>query len=87
MHDMVEEVAGPIIRGKLWHEESPWGVVMNNMRAKKRGEHVVQPFADGATRLLVWRVSSSLSYHLVREGVLHHGCDQGVRVRFPSYGC
>ena len=34
MHDMVEGVARPIIRRKFWHEESPWRVVMDNMRAK-----------------------------------------------------
>ena len=49
MHDVVKGVARPIIRGKFWHEESPWGVVMNNMGAKRRGEHVIQPFANGAS--------------------------------------
>ena len=85
MHDMVEGVDGPIVRGKFRHEKSPWGVVMNNMRAKRRGEHVVQHFADGASVWLVWGVSPNLSYRLVREDVLHHGSDQGVRVR--SLGC
>ena len=47
MHDMVEEVTRPIIRRKFWHEESPWRVVMDNMRAKMRGEHVIQSFANG----------------------------------------
>ena len=61
MHDVVEEVAGPIIRGEFGHDESPWGVVMNNIRAKRRGEHVVQPFADGANGWLVWEVSPSLA--------------------------
>ena len=83
---MVEGVAGPIIRGKFRHEESPWGVVMNNMRAKRRGEHVVQPFADGASVWLVWGVSPSLSYRLVRGNVLHHESDQRVRMRFPGRG-
>ena len=50
---MVEGVAGPIISGEFWHEKSPWGVVMNNMQAKRHGEHVVQPFADGANGWLV----------------------------------
>ena len=86
MHDMVEEVARPIVRGELRHNKSPWRVVMNNMRAKGRGEHVVQSFADGASGWLVWRVSSNLSYRLVWEDVLHNGCDQGVRVRFPGCG-
>ena len=62
MHDMVEGVVGPIVREEFRHEESPWGLVMNNMRAERRGEHVVQPFADGANGWLVWEVSPSLSY-------------------------
>ena len=82
---MVEGVAGPIIRGEFRHEESPWGLVMNNMRAKRRGEHVVQPFADGGTRWFVWEVSPNLLYHLVRGNVLHHRGDHRVRVR--SLGC
>ncbi|KAL6312228.1 hypothetical protein AAG906_020313 [Vitis piasezkii] len=49
-------VAGPIVCGEFWHEESPWGLVMNDMRAERRGEHVVQPFADGANGWLVWEV-------------------------------
>ena len=48
MHDMVEWITRPIIRRKFWHKESPWGVVMDDMRAKRRGEHVIQPFADKA---------------------------------------
>ena len=86
MHDMVEGVAGPIVRGEFRHEKSPWGIVMNNMRAKRRGEHVVQSFADGASGWLVWGVSPSLAYRLVREDVMHHGSDQGVRVRSPGCG-
>ncbi|RVW32650.1 hypothetical protein CK203_076490 [Vitis vinifera] len=41
MHDMIEGVAGPIVCGEFGHEESPWGLVMNDMRAERRGEHVV----------------------------------------------
>ena len=62
MHDMVEGVAGPIVCGEFGLEESPWGLVMNDMRVERRGEHVVQPFADGANGWLIWEVSPSLSY-------------------------
>ena len=62
MHDMVERVVGPIVRGEFGYKESPWGLVMNDMRAKRRGEHVGQPFADGANGWLVWEVLPSLSY-------------------------
>ena len=83
MHDMVKGVTRPIVRREFRHEKSPWGIVMNNMRAKRRGEHVVQPFADGATGWLVWEVSPNLSYRLVRGNilnVLYHGGDHRVRV-------
>ncbi|RVW17412.1 hypothetical protein CK203_094138 [Vitis vinifera] len=40
----------------------PWGLVMGDMRAKGRGEHVIQPFADGANGWLVWEVSPSWSF-------------------------
>ena len=53
MHDMVEGVAGPIVCGEFWYEKSPWGLVMNDMRAERHEEHVVQPFADGVNGLLV----------------------------------
>ena len=66
MHDVVEGVIGLIIRGEFRHDESPWGVVMNNMRAKRRGEHVVQPFADGAEGWLIWEVSPSWSHSFKR---------------------
>ena len=77
MHDMVEGFAGPIVCGKFRHEKSPWGVVMNDMRAKRRREHVVQSFVDEANGWLVWGVSPSLSYRLVREDVLHQGVIRG----------
>ena len=53
MHDMIEGVVGPIVCGEFWYEESPWGLVMNDMRAEGRGEHVIQPSADGADGWLV----------------------------------
>ena len=62
MHDMVERVAGPIVCGEFGHEESPWGLVMNDMRAEMRGEHVIQSFADGANGWLIWEVSPKLSF-------------------------
>ena len=83
---MIEGVVGPIVCGEFGHEESLWGLVMNDMRAEGRGEHVVQPFADGATRWLVWEVSPNLSYCLVRGNVLHHRGDHRVRVRSTCYG-
>ena len=46
MNDMVERVAGPIVCGEFGHEESSWGLVMDDMRAEGRGEHVIQPSAD-----------------------------------------
>ncbi|KAL6328109.1 hypothetical protein AAG906_033391 [Vitis piasezkii] len=54
---------------------------MDDMRAKGRGEHVVQPFADGANGWLVWEVSPSWSFRRVRVIVPHHWGDQGVTMR------
>ena len=59
---MIEGVIGPIVCGKFGHKESPWGLIMNDMRVERHGEHVVQPFADGANRRLIWEVSPRLSY-------------------------
>ncbi|RVW85608.1 hypothetical protein CK203_037578 [Vitis vinifera] len=68
MHDTIEGVAGAIVCGEFWHKESPWGLVMNDMRAERRGEHVVQPFDDGANGWLVWEVSPSLSVRVCCPG-------------------
>ena len=62
MHDVIEGIVGSIVCGKFWYEESPWGLVMDDMRAEGRGEHVVQPFADGTSWWLAWEVSPILSY-------------------------
>ncbi|RVW48951.1 hypothetical protein CK203_095635 [Vitis vinifera] len=45
---------------RIWARGIPWGLVMNDMR-ERRGEHVVQPFADGANGWLIWEVSPRLS--------------------------
>ncbi|RVW30200.1 hypothetical protein CK203_108980 [Vitis vinifera] len=59
----------------------PLGLVMNDMRAEGRGEHVIQPSADGADGWLVWEVPPSLLYRWVRMNVTHHGGDHGSRRR------
>ena len=41
MHDVIEGIVGSIVCGKFWYEESPWGLVVNDMRAERRGEHVI----------------------------------------------
>ena len=81
MHDVIEGIASPIVCGKFWHEESPWGLVMDDMRAERRGEHVIQPFADGANRWPVWDVPPSWFFRWVRMNVPHHGGDYGVTMR------
>ena len=48
MHDMIKWIVGPIVCGELWHNEPSWGLVIDNARAKRRGEHVIQPPADRA---------------------------------------
>ena len=54
---------------------------MNDMRAEGRGEHVIQPSADGADGWLVWEVPPSLLYRWVRMNVPRHGGDHGVTMR------
>ncbi|RVX15062.1 hypothetical protein CK203_007696 [Vitis vinifera] len=48
---------------------------------ERRGEHVIQPFADGANGWLVWDVSPSWLFRWVRMNVPHHGGDYGVTMR------
>ena len=54
---------------------------MGDMRAKGRGEHVIQPFADGANGWLVGDVSPSWLFRGVRMNVPHHGGDYGVTMQ------
>ena len=81
MHDVIEEIVSSIVCGKFWYEESLWGFVMDDMRAEGRGEHVIQPFADGANEWLVWDVFPSWLFRWVRMNVPHHGGDYGVTMR------
>ena len=48
VHDVIKQIVGPVICRKFWHEKPFWGLVVDNTRAKRRGEHVVQSSADGA---------------------------------------
>ena len=81
MHDVIEGIVGSIVCGKLWYEESPWGLVMDDMRVEGRGEHVIQPSADGANGWLIWKVSPSWLSRWVQMNVPHHGGDYGVTMR------
>ena len=72
MH-VIEGIVGSIVCRKFWYEESPWGLVMDDVRAERRGEHVVQPFANGTNWWLAWEVSPSLLYRYVRVNVPHQG--------------
>ena len=64
MHDVIEGIVGSIVCGKFWYEESPWGLIMNDMKAEGRGKHVIQPSADGANGWLIWKVSPSWLFRL-----------------------
>ena len=48
VHDVIKRIAGSVIRKKFWHEKPYWGLIIDNARAKKRGEHVVQLPTNGA---------------------------------------
>ena len=48
MHDVIKRIARPVICRKFWHKKPSWGLIIDNTRAKRRGEHVVQSPTDGA---------------------------------------
>ena len=47
MHDVIKQVVGSVIRGNFFHEKPSWGLVVDNARAERHGEHVVQLPVDG----------------------------------------
>ena len=47
VHDVIKRITRPVIRENFWHEKPFWGLVINNMRAKKHEEHVVQSPTNG----------------------------------------
>ena len=48
MHDVIKWIAGSVISEKFCHEEPSRGLIIDNARAKRRGEHVIQSPTDGA---------------------------------------
>ena len=48
MHDMVKWIAGSVIRGKLRDHEPSWGLVVDDVRVERRGEHVILSLIDRA---------------------------------------
>ena len=48
VHDMIKWITGPIVCRELWYDEPSWGLVIDNAKAERRAEHVVQPLADRA---------------------------------------
>ena len=47
MHDMVEWIAGSVICCELQYHEPSWGLIPDDVRAKRCGEHVIQLSIDG----------------------------------------
>ena len=45
---MIKWIARPIIHRNFRNEKPSWGLVIDNMRVERRGEHVIQPPTDGA---------------------------------------
>lgn len=56
VHDMIEWIVGSIVLDEFWHDEPSWRLVFDDMRAEKRGEHVVQLPTD--------RVGGTSTYHI-----------------------
>ena len=50
VHDVIKRIACFVIRREFWHYEPPRLLIVNNMRAKRREEHVIQPSADRVGR-------------------------------------
>ena len=48
VHDMVKWIAESIIHRKFWHKEPFWGLIVDDTRTKRCGEHVIQPPANRA---------------------------------------
>ena len=48
MHDMIKWIVESVIRGEFWHDESSWGLIIDNVSAERLGEHVIQLPADRA---------------------------------------
>ena len=46
VHDMIKWIIGPVVCRELWHDEPSWGLIIDNVKVERRGEHVVQPPAD-----------------------------------------
>ena len=56
VRDMIERIVGSVVRRKYWHDEPSWGLVIDNARAERRGEHVIQSPAD--------RAGGASTYHI-----------------------
>lgn len=48
VHDVVKWITGSIIYRKFGHNEPSWGLVVDDTRIERRGEHVIQLPANGA---------------------------------------
>lgn len=41
VHQMVEQITRPIIHGDFWHHKPPRRLKVDNMKVKRRGEHII----------------------------------------------
>ena len=48
MHDVIKLVVGFVVRGNFFNEKPSWGLVVDNARGERHGEHVVQSPVDGS---------------------------------------
>ena len=71
MHDMVRWIVDSIIRGKLWDHEPSWGLVVDNVRAKRCGEHVIQSPTNKAEDTSVCQIPHWLLCWRMGEPVCH----------------
>ena len=50
VHDMIERITCFVICREFLYHEPSWGLVVDDVRVKRRGEHVIQLSADKARR-------------------------------------
>ena len=53
MHDMVEWITGSVVCGELWYHKPSWGLIVDDVRAERHGEHVIRSPTDKVGRTSV----------------------------------
>ena len=79
VHDMIERITCSVICHELQYHEPPWGLVVDDVRAKRRGEHVIQPLVDRAEHTLICQRLWWLLFWCMGKPFYHGRCNRGTR--------